>query len=178
MPTPDRLTAANYTQALQQQGYQISSTGGGFTAWYKAMPAGHHVMLTNANDGHLFDSDTAGAVVCCYDEDHREIGGAWEGPLSEAHSALRAKTTEALDSGLKTFNAEEVIEQSLSIAVRHMQDSLGVKTGDTAGVFFSGVNDQTIRDIFRQYIKLEISLMNDHKEEGSEPTNLSERPKG
>lgn len=172
------LTAENYSRALQHQGYQVSSTGGGFTAWYKAMPAGHHVMLTNANDGHLFDSDTAGAIVCCYDEDHQAIGEPWEGPLSEAHSALKEKTTEALRAGLNVLNAEELIKQSLNIAVRHMQDALGVKTGDIAGVFFSGANDQAVRDIFRQYVMLEIAFMNDHKEEGGEPTDLSERPKG
>jgi len=51
----------------------------------------------------------------------------------------------------------EIIEQALHEACAYMQNQLGVKTGDTAGIFFTGEHEDTIYELFDQYLNLEIS---------------------
>ena len=53
---------------------------------------------------------------------------------------------------------QELAENALHEACRHIQDALGVKTGDTAGLFFCGEAEDTIYQIFRQYIDDELMI--------------------
>lgn len=52
---------------------------------------------------------------------------------------------------------------ALNAAVAVIQEKLGVKTGDTAGIYFSG-DSATLEDLTR-YIRLELSLVKDNKPE-------------
>jgi len=54
-------------------------------------------------------------------------------------------------------NIEEInnlADQALDVAVRHIQDALGVDFGDLAGIVFA---DNHVRDLLADYIKIEIS---------------------
>jgi len=59
----------------------------------------------------------------------------------------------------KTFTNQEIkdlAEDALHKACAHMQDSLGIKTGDWASMFFSGECADVIHAIFSDYIKSEL----------------------
>ena len=49
---------------------------------------------------------------------------------------------------------EGMAEDALNLAVKHIQDALGVKSGDFAGLFFS---DEYVQRILADYIRAEIS---------------------
>ena len=50
----------------------------------------------------------------------------------------------------------EIIEQALHEACAYMQNQLGVKTGDRAGLFFCGENEETVYEIFGRYLEEEL----------------------
>ena len=49
-------------------------------------------------------------------------------------------------------------DQALNEACRHIQDVIGIDTGDVAGMFFSGDNKDQIEEILREYISLELQI--------------------
>jgi len=53
---------------------------------------------------------------------------------------------------------QELAENALHEACRHIQDALGVTTGDTAGLFFCGENEAAIYEIFSKYIQVELMI--------------------
>jgi hypothetical protein len=53
---------------------------------------------------------------------------------------------------------QTLAENALHEACRHIQDALGVQTGDTAGLFFTGDREDIILDILTRYIDTEIML--------------------
>ena len=53
---------------------------------------------------------------------------------------------------------QELAENALHEACRHIQDALGVTTGDTAGLFFCGENEAAIHEIFSKYIQVELMI--------------------
>ena len=53
---------------------------------------------------------------------------------------------------------QDLSENALHEACRHIQDALGVKTGDVGGIFFSGENQDRIESILRDYIRTEIQF--------------------
>jgi hypothetical protein len=53
---------------------------------------------------------------------------------------------------------KELAENALHEGCRHIQDALGVKTGDTAGLFFCGEVEDTIHTLFRHYIETELMI--------------------
>ena len=55
---------------------------------------------------------------------------------------------------------QELAENALHEACRHIQDALGVKTGDTAGLFFTGEPQDIIESILQDYIRTEIQFQN------------------
>jgi len=55
---------------------------------------------------------------------------------------------------------QDLSENALHEACRHIQDALGVKTGDVGGIFFSGEAKDIIESIFQDYIKTEIQFQN------------------
>ncbi len=55
---------------------------------------------------------------------------------------------------------QELAENALHEACRYMQDALGVKTGDTAGLFFTGEPQDIIESILQDYIRREIQFQN------------------
>jgi hypothetical protein len=50
----------------------------------------------------------------------------------------------------------ELAAEALNVAVAHIQDRLGVETGDFAGLYFSGNREGAMEAIFKQYIEQEI----------------------
>ena len=59
---------------------------------------------------------------------------------------------------------QDLAENALHEA-RHIQDHFGVKTGDTAGLFFSGLEEDAIIEIFTRYIQTEIMVKSYEEEE-------------
>jgi hypothetical protein len=53
---------------------------------------------------------------------------------------------------------QTLAENALHEACRHIQDALGVTTGDTAGLFFTGDREEIILDILTRYIDTELML--------------------
>ena len=53
---------------------------------------------------------------------------------------------------------QDLSENALHEACRHIQDALGVKTGDVGGIFFSGENQDRIESILQDYIRTEIQF--------------------
>ena len=51
---------------------------------------------------------------------------------------------------------QELAENALHEACRHIQDALGVTTGDTAGLFFCGQQEYEIHEILCRYIDIEL----------------------
>jgi hypothetical protein len=60
---------------------------------------------------------------------------------------------------------QELAENALHEACRHIQDVLGVKTGDTAGMFFCGENEAEIYEIFSKYIQIELWIKTNETED-------------
>jgi hypothetical protein len=59
------------------------------------------------------------------------------------------------------MNKQEIKDlafNALGQACIHIQDHFGVKTGDTAGLFFSGEEEDAIIDILSRYIRTEIMV--------------------
>lgn len=53
---------------------------------------------------------------------------------------------------------QELAENALHEACRHIQDALGVTSGQNASYFFSGDSEDTIYLIFRRYIEDELMI--------------------
>ena len=53
---------------------------------------------------------------------------------------------------------QNLAENALHEACRHIQDALGVKTGDTAGLFFCGEKEDEIHEILCRYIDTELMV--------------------
>ena len=63
-----------------------------------------------------------------------------------------------------THSANSLAEDALDCACAEIQRQLGVKTGDLAGLIFSGEKGDEVRNIFKQYIQAELA----HREEAHE----------
>jgi hypothetical protein len=55
---------------------------------------------------------------------------------------------------------QDLASNGLHEACRHIQDALGVKTGDVGGIFFSGEAQDIIESILQDYIRTEIQFQN------------------
>jgi hypothetical protein len=55
---------------------------------------------------------------------------------------------------------EDLAGNALSQACAYIQETLGVKTGDTAGLFFTGEPQDIIESILQDYIRTEIQFQN------------------
>ena len=55
-------------------------------------------------------------------------------------------------------DVRNLAEQALDEACRHIQDVIGVQTGDVAGIYFSGNNKDAIEAVLMRYINLELSF--------------------
>jgi hypothetical protein len=53
---------------------------------------------------------------------------------------------------------QDLAENALHEACRHIQDALNVKTGDTAGLFFTGMEEEVIYEILCRYIATELMV--------------------
>jgi len=51
---------------------------------------------------------------------------------------------------------DNIIDEALNAACLVIQDRLGVKTGDVAGMVFSGTKQEQFEAIFREYIRIEL----------------------
>ena len=70
---------------------------------------------------------------------------------------------EGFDPRKHEMNPEQIrdlADTSANIAVKHIQDQLGVQTGDLAGMHFSGDNWDTIVSILADYIQEELRDLN------------------
>jgi hypothetical protein len=59
---------------------------------------------------------------------------------------------------------KDLAEEALHAAARSIQDTLGVESGDVAGIFFTGPYADKIHEIFEMYIKYELMHMNKDQE--------------
>jgi hypothetical protein len=53
--------------------------------------------------------------------------------------------------------------EALNAACLSIQDALGQTTGDMAGIFFSGENEEKIMEVLREYVRLEIATLETHE---------------
>lgn len=153
------LTAQNHKRALESTGFEVISTGGGFYAWHRRFPGGHSILVTNIEDGHEFDSDAAHAVVCSYDQDHQQVGEAWEGPLSDAAGEIELQLRATLLRSLPGMDKTQIVMAARDAAARSIQNALGVTTGDTAGLFFTGAESRAINSVLTKYLDFELATI-------------------
>jgi hypothetical protein len=62
-------------------------------------------------------------------------------------------------------NVRDLADQALNEACRHIQEVIGIDTGDLAGMFFTGENKDLIEEILREYISLELQIKSHESEE-------------
>jgi hypothetical protein len=55
-----------------------------------------------------------------------------------------------------THQMDDLIKDALSLALKAIQDEIGVKTGDFASVYFSGSRWQQLSQIMKDYIEAEL----------------------
>jgi hypothetical protein len=55
---------------------------------------------------------------------------------------------------------EDLAGNALSQACAYIQETLGVKTGDIAGLFLTGEPQEIIESILQDYIRIEIQFQN------------------
>lgn len=72
---------------------------------------------------------------------------------------------EAQDIEDRYPDPDTLADGALDAAARYIQDALGIKTGDFAGMFFSGDNGITITNILSDYATAEMNNMRDSEEE-------------
>lgn len=60
------------------------------------------------------------------------------------------------------MDTAQLARDALDAAARHIQDALGVETGDLAGLFFIGDKEEAMLAILEDYIKSEINYGNTH----------------
>jgi hypothetical protein len=53
---------------------------------------------------------------------------------------------------------QTLAENALHEACRHIQDALGIQSGDTASLFFTGAREEVVLDILTAYIDTELML--------------------
>lgn len=51
---------------------------------------------------------------------------------------------------------QNLAEEALNAAIKHIQDQLGVESGDLAGMYFAGNFERDINIILRGYIRAEL----------------------
>ena len=57
---------------------------------------------------------------------------------------------------MKNITVEDLAGNALSMACAHIQDELGIKTGDIAGIYFASEEGEEVLHIFKKYIEREI----------------------
>ena len=63
---------------------------------------------------------------------------------------------------MKQYTQNEINDlagSTLDIACAFIQEQMNIKTGDLAGLYFSGNRKEMIESIFRDYIRQEINFM-------------------
>lgn len=68
-------------------------------------------------------------------------------------------TLDLLKEIASKIDADDLAREALDVAVRHIQDKIGQKFGDEAGLFFQGRNEDVIVEIFKEYIADELDAM-------------------
>lgn len=72
-------------------------------------------------------------------------------------------TLDLLKEIANKIDADDLAREALDVAVRHIQDKVGQQYGDTAGVFFTGRNEDVIIQILKDYIETELSEVDDEE---------------
>lgn len=160
MSNPIPLTAANFETSMRYNGFKVIDTGGGCTAWCRQFPAGRYVLVTNEDTSHTIDTDSERVVVGAYGgSDDPIAGGVDSVSLDEVAETIAAACQLAIENGMKANHTNMIVENAINIAAKSIQDALGVQSGDTAGIFFTGDNYELIEKLLREYTTLEISLL-------------------
>jgi hypothetical protein len=63
---------------------------------------------------------------------------------------------------MKQYTQNEINDlagSALDIACAFIQEQMNIKTGDLAGLYFSGNRKEMIESIFRDYVRQEINFM-------------------
>lgn len=66
---------------------------------------------------------------------------------------------------------EDAVDAAINAAALSVQTELGVKTGDTAGMFFAGENHNELRELLKRYIELEMCEAEEADEERAAALN-------
>lgn len=157
------INANNYSEILTGRGFEIIGTGGGCTGWAKTFPAGHYVLITNGNLGHDLGETIPGEMgicVCAYDADSQALPDHlhyWEGDFSGLDSAINEMCDIAKSFGVQALDIEQTLANALDSAVLTIQKALGVRTGDFAGIYFSGNIGDDIKTTLRHYLRSELN---------------------
>lgn len=54
---------------------------------------------------------------------------------------------------------DQIADDALNAACLSIQDALGQSHGDAAGIFFTGENEERIKELLREYVRFEIATL-------------------
>lgn len=140
---PTTTPGGNGTVHPSYYGFEEYNTGGGCMALHRTFDDGRYILITDHDGPGIPDFKERGQLFCigAYDED----GEIWVRIMMNG-----------VGTGVESLFTSQLADWALDAAALKIQNTLGIATGDFAGMFFSGPEGAEIVDQFHQYILAEI----------------------
>jgi hypothetical protein len=71
-------------------------------------------------------------------------------------------TLDLLETLANAVETESLADDALEAAIKHVQERLGVESGDVAAQFFTGKAEDVIKRVLIKYIEQEIEMLDDN----------------
>lgn len=143
-------------KVLEAMYFTESQTGGGCTAltYGAAEPHGFYLMVTTAGDPSAPTDETKMFTAGRYDCDTRDqVGEVVTGTFTEILKFMRPY----IDTSAWADGIDAILRATLDAAALEIQTALGVKTGDLAGQYFSGEQQEAFDELALAYIEAELA---------------------
>lgn len=152
MKPPDPRVTAGFA-AL---GCEYASDLGGATAFRLNLPHGHFALITGDEDCCAPTTQTRCWMIGVYAPDGGEVLYGVESLTTEAHALAYCRAVLA-HHAQPLPNLDALSDEALNAAVAHIQEKLGVDSGDFASHFFDERNSVPITLLLFQYARAEIA---------------------
>jgi hypothetical protein len=141
---PTVSTCGRFTvDPITEYGFEIMHTGGGCTALQKKVNGGWVVLSRECT--HKLGENLTPFIMGFYDGSEGDMWGNELG-ISYLQVGVPVVTNEEID---------DLAEDALNAMCKTVQDYLGIKHGDNAGLYFS---DDRFKELIKDYIKDEIDV--------------------
>lgn len=166
---PLASTCGRFSAQPSDYGFEVYNTGGGCTAWRREFTLDGRPAYMLLTDGDLSDEMQRGDTIevgVYADDEHGECIASWwaneDGPIpahvqaADEEAARRAFADEQAKAD--EFNARVALatEAAMNAGCLFIQETLGVRTGDFAGMYFSDPRlTDPVRAVFAGYLRAE-----------------------